>query len=114
MARRCGSLQRSCSAPWCLRRARDPNPGRCRMPILPRKARACRRLFSGRGRGRTHPRRRHGKPVYFEAFGFGDPLARTPTTKDAIFRIYSMSNLITSVAVMMLLDRGKIALNDPR
>ena len=35
-------------------------------------------------------------------------------TKDAIFRIYSMSNPITSVAVKMLVDGGKIALNDPR
>jgi CubicO group peptidase (beta-lactamase class C family) len=55
----------------------------------------------------------HGKPVYFETFGFRDPLARAPMTKDAIFRIYSMSKPITSAAVMMLVDEGKIALGDP-
>src|SRR5262245_43899863 len=33
----------------------------------------------------------HGKPVYFETFGFRDVDAHTPMTKDAIFRIYSMS-----------------------
>jgi CubicO group peptidase (beta-lactamase class C family) len=55
----------------------------------------------------------HGKPVYFETFGFRDVAAHTPMTKDAIFRIYSMSKPITSVAVMMLVDDGKIALNDP-
>ncbi len=55
----------------------------------------------------------HGKPVYSETFGYRDPVARTPMTKDAIFRIYSMSKPITSVAVMMLVDDGKIALGDP-
>jgi CubicO group peptidase (beta-lactamase class C family) len=55
----------------------------------------------------------HGKPVFFESFGFRDVAARTPMTKDAIFRIYSMSKPITSVAVMMLVDDGKIALSDP-
>lgn len=55
----------------------------------------------------------HGKPVYFESFGFRDPVAHAPMTADAIFRIYSMSKPITSVAVMMLVDDGKIALEDP-
>src|SRR5262249_52430878 len=55
----------------------------------------------------------HGKPVYFESFGFRDVVAHTPMTKDAIFRIYSMSKPITSVAVMMLVDDGRIALSDP-
>jgi len=55
----------------------------------------------------------HGKPVYFESFGFRDVVAHAPMTKDAIFRVYSMSKAITSVAVMMLVDDGKIALSDP-
>ena len=55
----------------------------------------------------------HGKPVYSETFGYRDPAARTPMTRDTIFRIYSMSKPITSVAVMMLVDDGKIALDDP-
>ncbi|MBV9455932.1 MAG: beta-lactamase family protein [Bradyrhizobium sp.] len=55
----------------------------------------------------------HGKPVYFESFGFRDVVKHTPMTKDSIFRIYSMSKPITSVAVMMLVDDGKIALSDP-
>jgi CubicO group peptidase (beta-lactamase class C family) len=55
----------------------------------------------------------HGKPVYFQSFGFRDPVAHAPMTKDAIFRLYSMSKPITSVAVMMLVDDGKIALSDP-
>jgi len=55
----------------------------------------------------------HGKPVYFETFGVRDAVVQTPMTKDAIFRLYSMSKPITSVAVMMLVDDGKIALGDP-
>src|SRR5579859_6772702 len=55
----------------------------------------------------------HGKPVYSETFGLRDVLAQTPMAMDAIFRIYSMSKPITSVAVMMLVDDGKIALGDP-
>jgi CubicO group peptidase (beta-lactamase class C family) len=55
----------------------------------------------------------HGKPVYFETFGMRDPATHAPMTKDAIFRLYSMSKPITSVAVMMLVDDGKIALSDP-
>jgi CubicO group peptidase (beta-lactamase class C family) len=55
----------------------------------------------------------HGKPVYLETFGLRDPATQTPMTKDAIFRLYSMSKPVTSVAVMMLVDDGKIALDDP-
>lgn len=55
----------------------------------------------------------HGKPVYFQSFGFRDVVAHTPMAKDAIFRLYSMSKPITSVAAMMLVDDGKIALSDP-
>jgi CubicO group peptidase (beta-lactamase class C family) len=55
----------------------------------------------------------HGKPVFFEAFGMRDPATKAPMTKDAIFRIYSMSKPVTSVAVMMLVDDGKVALHDP-
>src|ERR1700742_868677 len=49
----------------------------------------------------------HGKPVYFETFGLRSAVAQTPMTKDAIFRLYSMSKPIASVAVMMLVDDGK-------
>jgi len=56
---------------------------------------------------------RHGKIAWFEAMGVRDPGTRAPMTKDAIFRIYSMSKPITSVAVMMLVEDGKLALSDP-
>ena len=56
---------------------------------------------------------RHDKVGYFEAMGSLDPDKKTPMTKDAIFRIYSMTKPITSVAVMMLVEVGRLSMNDP-
>jgi CubicO group peptidase (beta-lactamase class C family) len=56
---------------------------------------------------------RHGKVAFFETVGVRDPATRAPMTRDAIFRIYSMSKPITSVAAMTLLEDGRLALNDP-
>jgi CubicO group peptidase (beta-lactamase class C family) len=56
---------------------------------------------------------RQGKVAYFEAMGSLDPEKKTPMTKDAIFRIYSMTKPITSVVAMMLFEQGKLALTDP-
>jgi len=55
----------------------------------------------------------HGQPVYFENFGVRDPDTGQPMTPDTIFQIYSMSKAVTSVAAMMLVDDGKLALDDP-
>lgn len=55
----------------------------------------------------------HGKPVYFESFGVRDVASRRPMTPDTIFRLYSMSKPITSVAIMMLVEEGKVRLDDP-
>jgi CubicO group peptidase (beta-lactamase class C family) len=56
---------------------------------------------------------RHGQPVYFKCFGKRDVEAGIDMTPDAIFPIHSVTKTITSVAAMMLVDRGKIALDDP-
>jgi CubicO group peptidase (beta-lactamase class C family) len=55
----------------------------------------------------------HGHPVLFESFGVRDIDSRRPMTADTIFRLYSMSKAITSVAAMMLVDDGKLSLDDP-
>jgi CubicO group peptidase (beta-lactamase class C family) len=55
----------------------------------------------------------HNHPVYFENFGFRDVDNKIPMTADTIFRLYSMSKPVTSVAAMMLVDDGKLALGDP-
>src|SRR5260370_28561620 len=54
----------------------------------------------------------HGKPVYFESFGVRDVATRLPMTADTIFRIYSMSKPIASIAAMMLVEDGKLSLDD--
>jgi CubicO group peptidase (beta-lactamase class C family) len=56
---------------------------------------------------------RRGKVAYFEAFGQRDPQSGAPMTKDAIFRLYSMTKPFASVAAMMLVEDGKILLSDP-
>jgi CubicO group peptidase (beta-lactamase class C family) len=56
---------------------------------------------------------RYGKPVYFKCFGKRDVDAGIDMTPDAIFPIHSVTKTITSVAAMVLVDRGKIALDDP-
>jgi CubicO group peptidase (beta-lactamase class C family) len=55
----------------------------------------------------------HGHPVHFENFGVRDIDSKRPMTADTIFRLYSMSKPITSVAAMMLVEDGKLRLDDP-
>src|SRR5690606_29925808 len=56
---------------------------------------------------------RDGEVVYEEAVGWSDREARRPMRTDDIFRIASQTKAITSTAVMMLVEEGKIALDDP-
>ncbi|MEO7127929.1 MAG: serine hydrolase domain-containing protein, partial [Rhodoferax sp.] len=56
---------------------------------------------------------RHGKLALFEALGQQDPAGGTPMARDSLFRIYSMTKPIVSVAVMMLLEQGRLLLSDP-
>ena len=56
---------------------------------------------------------RRGRVVHFEAHGLMDIESKKPMEKDAIFRLASMTKPITGVAVLMLVEEGKIRLNDP-
>jgi CubicO group peptidase (beta-lactamase class C family) len=56
---------------------------------------------------------RHGKLGYSATFGDRDPGTKAPMSPDTIFRIYSMSKPITSVAIMMLVEEGKLMLDEP-
>jgi len=56
---------------------------------------------------------RHGKPVYLRSFGVRDVATKLPMTPDTIFRIFSMSKPITAVTAVMLIDQGKMKLDDP-
>jgi CubicO group peptidase (beta-lactamase class C family) len=56
---------------------------------------------------------RHGKLAYLESVGKVDPATDKPMTVDGIFRVYSMSKPITTVAAMMLVEDGKLNLENP-
>ena len=56
---------------------------------------------------------RRGKIVHFETIGMQDVENKKPVAPDTIFRIYSMSKPITSVAVMMLYEEGRFQLGTP-
>lgn len=56
---------------------------------------------------------RHGKVVDVYLAGFRDRDGRQPMTRDTIFRIYSMSKIVTSVAVLTLVEDGRLRLDDP-
>jgi len=56
---------------------------------------------------------RQGRIAHFEAQGLMDIESRKPMAKDGIFRLASMSKPITGAAVMMLVEEGRIRLNDP-
>jgi len=56
---------------------------------------------------------RNGRVVHFEAHGFQDAKKSRPMSKDAIFRMASMTKPIVTVAAMMLVEQGKMKLNDP-
>src|SRR5215470_13782561 len=56
---------------------------------------------------------RRGRIAQFEAYGLADLDSRKPMAKDSLFWIASMSKPVTGVAIMMLLEEGKVRLTDP-
>jgi CubicO group peptidase (beta-lactamase class C family) len=56
---------------------------------------------------------RRGRLVHLETQGYTDLDAKTPLRRDAIFRLASMSKPVTGVAILMLVEEGKVRLTDP-
>jgi CubicO group peptidase (beta-lactamase class C family) len=56
---------------------------------------------------------RDGKVVHFETHGFLDAAKSRPMTKDALFRLASMTKPVVTAAGMMLVEQGSMKLNDP-
>ena len=76
------------------------------------------RVASGQIPGAVVAIVRNDRLAYFEAFGqrdpeAADPMRADPMRKDSLFRIYSMTKPIVSVAIMMLWEEGRLLLNDP-
>ena len=72
-----------------------------------------REVASGRLPGAVAMVARRGQIALFEAVGLQDPATGAPMQTDSIFRIYSMTKPVVSVAVMMLVERGQLLLSDP-
>ena len=70
-------------------------------------------IDSGRLPGAVVMLSRHGKVELFESLGQQNPNDGTKMALDSIFRIYSMTKPIVSVAIMMLMEQGKLLLSDP-
>jgi CubicO group peptidase (beta-lactamase class C family) len=70
-------------------------------------------IDSGQISGAVTAVSRRGRVAHFEAQGLMDIASKTPMRKDAIFRMASMSKPVTGVAILMLMEEGKIRLNDP-
>jgi CubicO group peptidase (beta-lactamase class C family) len=72
-----------------------------------------REVASGRLPGAVAMIARRGQIGLLEAVGQQDPSSGAPMRTDSIFRIYSMTKPVVSVAVMMLIERGQLLLSDP-
>src|SRR3954471_13086679 len=70
-------------------------------------------VAQGEIRGPLLLTQRTEKPVYFKWFGKRDVDAGIDMTPDAIFPLHSLTKTVTSVAAMLLVDRGTIRLDDP-
>ena len=70
-------------------------------------------ISAGRIAGAVVLVERRGALGLFEALGQQDPARRSAMRTDSIFRIYSMTKPIVSVALMQLAERGKVLLRDP-
>ena len=68
---------------------------------------------SGKLAGVTAVIARDGRIAFEETAGWMDVARRIPMKRDAIFRIYSMTKPVTAAGIMVLVDQGKIALDDP-
>jgi CubicO group peptidase (beta-lactamase class C family) len=71
-----------------------------------------REVSAGRIPGAILLIQQHGRAVLYETFGLRNVKSAQPMTEDSIFRLYSMSKPITSVAAMMLVEDGKLGLDD--
>src|SRR5207302_7566321 len=93
----------------------DPEKAGFHAPRLDRITTHLRRNYidSGKIAGCQTLVARHGQLAYFGALGQMDRERQRPMADDTIFRIYSMTKPITSVALMTLYEQGYFQLNDP-
>ena len=72
-----------------------------------------RRIAAGEMAGAVTIVARKGKIVHLDAQGVLDLESRKPVAKDSMFRVASMTKPVTGLAIMMMIEEGKVRLNDP-
>ncbi len=72
-----------------------------------------RRIDAGELSGAVTIVARKGKVVHLEAQGVMDLESKKPVTKDTMFRVASMTKPVTGLAIMMMIEEGKVRLTDP-
>ena len=72
-----------------------------------------RRIAAGEMTGAVTIVARKGKIVHLEAQGVMDLDSKKPVAKDTMFRVASMTKPVTGLAIMMMIEEGKVRLNDP-
>src|ERR1041385_4326251 len=72
-----------------------------------------RRIAAGEMSGAVTIVARKGKIVHLEAQGVLDLESKKPLAKDSMFRVASMTKPVTGLAIMMMIEEGKVRLNDP-
>jgi CubicO group peptidase (beta-lactamase class C family) len=70
-------------------------------------------IASGQMPGAVLAIARHGRLVYFEAFGYRDKEAGVPMTTDTIFHVASMTKPMVAVGALQLLEEGRLLIDDP-
>jgi CubicO group peptidase (beta-lactamase class C family) len=68
---------------------------------------------SGRRAGLVWAVAREGAPLHLQAYGMRDKAAGRPMTTDTIFRLYSMTRAVSAVALLQLVEAGRVSLDDP-
>ena len=101
------------SSPWPVERVEPESVGLCSRR-LGRVGELMRRTVDdGRVAGVITLAARRGRIAHLECFGSMDLERGLPMREDAIFRIYSMTKIVTSAAVLMLLEEGRFLLGEP-
>ncbi len=95
---------------WTLRPAADAGMSEAGLEAV--RAAVQKQIDAGVINGAVSAIARRGKLVWYEAQGFGNPIDKTPMRKDAIFRVMSSSKPVTAVAILTLVDEGKLSLDD--
>jgi CubicO group peptidase (beta-lactamase class C family) len=98
---------------WPLQRGEPESVGMCSQRLSRVGELMQRYVGEGRVPGVLTLAARRGKIAHLECFGNMDLEKGKPMHEDAIFRIYSMSKIVTSVAVLMLMEEGRYKLTDP-